>query len=64
MEVPTADERIQIARWSAIRDSCSQRVVALIRELSRAAQRQGGDAPFSRGQLPGAGTTARRAIAA
>jgi len=32
MEVPTAAERIQIARWSAIRDSCSQRVVALIRE--------------------------------
>jgi len=32
MEVPTAVERIQIARWSAIRDSCSQRVVALIRE--------------------------------
>ena len=30
MEVPTAAERIQIARWSAIRDSCSQRVVALI----------------------------------
>src|SRR5947208_3001353 len=29
-----------------------------------AAQRQGGDAPFSTGQLPGAGTTARRAIAA
>ena len=32
MEVPTAAERIQIARWNAIRDSCSQRVVALIRE--------------------------------
>jgi len=32
MEVPTAAERIQMARWSAIRDSCSQRVVALIRE--------------------------------
>src|ERR1700731_4993941 len=32
MEVPTAAERIQIARWSAIRDSCSQRVVALISE--------------------------------
>jgi hypothetical protein len=32
MEIPTAAERIQIARWSAIRDSCSQRVVALIRE--------------------------------
>jgi hypothetical protein len=32
MEVPTAAEGIQIARWSAIRDSCSQRVVALIRE--------------------------------
>jgi hypothetical protein len=31
-EVPTAAERIQIARWSAIRDSCSQRVVALISE--------------------------------
>jgi hypothetical protein len=30
MEVTTAAERIQIARWSAIRDSCSQRVVALI----------------------------------
>jgi hypothetical protein len=33
MEIPTAAERIQIARWSAIRDSCSQRVVALISEL-------------------------------
>ena len=33
MEVPTATERIQIARWSAIRDSCSERVVALISEL-------------------------------
>jgi hypothetical protein len=32
MEVPTAAERIQIARWSAIRDSCSQRVGALISE--------------------------------
>src|ERR1700751_6289131 len=32
IEVPTAVERIQIARWSAIRASCSQRVVALIRE--------------------------------
>ena len=32
MEVPTAAERVQIARWSAIRDSCSQRVVALISE--------------------------------
>ena len=32
MEVPTAAEGIQIARWSAICDSCSQRVVALIRE--------------------------------
>jgi uncharacterized membrane protein len=32
MEVPTAAERFQIARWSAIRDSCSQRVVALISE--------------------------------
>ena len=32
MEVPTAAERMQIARWSAIRDSCSQRVVALISE--------------------------------
>src|ERR1700736_1302369 len=32
MEVPTAAERIQIARWSAIRDSCSQRIVALISE--------------------------------
>jgi hypothetical protein len=32
MQVPTAAERIQIARWSAIRDSCSQRVVALISE--------------------------------
>src|ERR1700719_4667746 len=32
MEVPTAAERIQIARWSAIRDSCSQRVAALISE--------------------------------
>jgi hypothetical protein len=31
-EVPTAAERIQIARWSAIRDACSQRVVALISE--------------------------------
>ena len=31
MEVPTAAEGVQIARWSAIRDSCSQRVVALIR---------------------------------
>ena len=34
MEVPTAAERIQIARWSAIRDSCAQRVVALISEPS------------------------------
>jgi hypothetical protein len=32
MEVPTAAERVQIARWSAIRDSCSQRVVTLISE--------------------------------
>src|SRR6202035_1526506 len=32
MEDYTADERIPIALWSAIRDSCSQRVVALIRE--------------------------------
>jgi hypothetical protein len=32
MEVPTAAERFQIARWSAIRDSCSQRIVALISE--------------------------------
>jgi hypothetical protein len=32
MEVPTAAERIQIARWSAIRDSCSRRVAALISE--------------------------------
>ena len=32
MEFPSAAERIQIARWSAIRDSCSQRVVALISE--------------------------------
>ena len=32
MEVPTAAERMQIARWSAIRDSCSRRVVALISE--------------------------------
>ncbi len=32
MEVPTAVERIQIARWSAIRDSCCQRVVAVISE--------------------------------
>ena len=32
MEVPTAAEGVQIARWSAIRDSCFQRVVALIRE--------------------------------
>jgi hypothetical protein len=32
MEVPTPAERIQIARWSAIRDTCSQRVVALICE--------------------------------
>src|SRR5260370_42261392 len=31
-EVPTAAERTQIARWSAIRASCSQRVVALISE--------------------------------
>jgi hypothetical protein len=30
MEIPTAAERVQIARWSAIRDSCSQRVVALL----------------------------------
>src|SRR5690242_15888708 len=30
MGVPTPAERIQIARWSAIRDSRSQRVVALI----------------------------------
>ena len=40
MEVPTPAERIQIARWSAIRDSCSQRVVALIRE-SHAGMSQG-----------------------
>ena len=40
MEVPTAAEGIQIARWSAIRDSCSQRVVALIRE-SHAGMSQG-----------------------
>jgi hypothetical protein len=40
MEVPNASERIQIARWSAIRDSCSQRVVALISE-PRAAMSQG-----------------------
>jgi hypothetical protein len=40
MEVPTAAERVQIARWSAIRDSCSQRVVALIRE-PRAGMSQG-----------------------
>ena len=40
MEVPTAAERIQIARWSAIRDSCSQRVVALLRE-PRAGMSQG-----------------------
>jgi hypothetical protein len=32
IEVPTAAERVQIARWSAIRDACSQRVVALISE--------------------------------
>ncbi len=32
MEVPTAAERVQIARWSAIRDSCSQRIAALISE--------------------------------
>jgi hypothetical protein len=32
MEVPTPAERIQIARWSAIRDSCSQRIVASISE--------------------------------
>ena len=32
MEVPAAAERVQIARWSAIRDSCSQRVIALISE--------------------------------
>jgi hypothetical protein len=32
MEVPTPAERIQIARWSAIRDSCSQRVAALTNE--------------------------------
>ena len=32
MEVPAAAERIQIARWSAIRDSCSRRVIALISE--------------------------------
>jgi hypothetical protein len=32
MEVPSAAERVQIARWSAIRDSCSERVVALISE--------------------------------
>jgi hypothetical protein len=32
MEVPSAAERVQIARWSAIRDSCSQRIVALISE--------------------------------
>jgi hypothetical protein len=31
-EVPSAAERVQIARWSAIRDSCSQRIVALISE--------------------------------
>ena len=40
MEVPTAAEGVQIARWSAIRDSCSQRVVALIRE-SHAGMSQG-----------------------
>ena len=40
MEVPTAAEGIQIARWSAIRNSCSQRVVALIRE-SHAGMSQG-----------------------
>src|SRR5437764_280745 len=34
MEVPTAAERIQIARWSAIRDSCARRVVALTGESS------------------------------
>src|SRR5690349_14413026 len=32
MEVPTAAERIQITRWSAIRDSCAQRVLALIND--------------------------------
>jgi hypothetical protein len=32
MEVPTAAERIQIGRWSTIRHSCSQRVIALISE--------------------------------
>jgi hypothetical protein len=32
MQVPTAAERIQIARWTAIRDSCSRRVVALMSE--------------------------------
>jgi hypothetical protein len=32
MAVPTAAERIQIGRWSAIRDSCSQRLVAFISE--------------------------------
>src|ERR1700760_1278837 len=40
MEVPTAAERVQIARWSAIRDSCSQRVAALIGE-PRAGMSQG-----------------------
>jgi hypothetical protein len=40
MEVPTAAERIQITRWSAIRDSCSERVVALISE-PRAGMSQG-----------------------
>ena len=40
MEVPTAAEGVQIARWSAIRNSCSQRVVALIRE-SHAGMSQG-----------------------
>jgi hypothetical protein len=40
MEVPTAAEGVQIARWSAIRDSCSQHVVALIRE-SHAGMSQG-----------------------
>jgi len=30
MEFPTPAERIEIARWSEIRDYCSQRIVALI----------------------------------
>jgi hypothetical protein len=32
MDFPTAAERIEIARWSEIRDSCSQRVMALIND--------------------------------